>query len=805
MNAPKQNGNWVGEHFARKEDARLITGQGAYLADIKTPGALIIKFHRSSRAHARIRSIDTSAALAMEGVVAVLTGDDIRDEIKPFPIPVVKPLLEANYPNYWPLAVDRVKFHGEPVAAVIATDKYVAEDAVDAIEVDYEDLDAIVDAEAALAPGAPILHDGWDNNVMFEAVMTGGVTPEEQAENAVKVDNLMQSADVVIRQRFRAHRCGCTPMETRGAIVSYDRNSGLHCWLTTQRPHIDRLVFADLFDIPHDTIIVRAPRDQGGAFGVKAPIYREPIIVAYVAIKYGRTARWVETREEHLMSVSQERDQIHDMELGATKDGRIVALRDDIIADNGDGCEGVFWGFVMPFYGAALLPNGYDLPACHIKITCAVTNKPALSPARAFGSLPGRFALARAIDMLAHKIGMEPADIRRKNMIRDLPTNIATGVHYDKGDFLKVWDSLMARMDLPSFRKKQEEARREGRNIGIGFSIGVHASGVASEALVPMEGQPGYGSATVKIGPRGRVEVYEGDAPQGQGHETTMAQVAAEIMGVHPNDVTVHVGNTSNTPFASGTFGARGGSYTASAVAVACKALRTKIATVFIHDNELDCQPDEIEFRDRLVSAPSGGNARVTLSEIADRIIMKPVGLPAGIVAGLDETAFFEAAEPMMSFSAHAAVVDVNEKNGAFKILEYVTCEDVGRVINPQIVEGQVHGGVIQGLSNSMFEEFLYDDAGQQLSSTFENYKVARAADVPNIEVMHANTPCEHTPLGTRGLGEGTPGAVPGALCNALCDALRHLDVEITELPIRADRLWQLIEDAKKTQASKER
>jgi carbon-monoxide dehydrogenase large subunit len=794
MNESEEKSSWVGKHYGRREDNRLITGKGAYLADIATPDALIVKFHRSNRAHAKIRSIDVSAARNMEGVIAVLTGEDIKDEIKPFPIPAVKPLLEANYPTYWPLAVDRVKYHGEPVAAVIAVDKYIAEDAIEAIVVDYESLPALVDPEAALEPGAPVLHDGWDNNIMFQAVLTGGFTEDEQKANSVKVDEAMKSADVIVKKRFRTHRCGCTPMETRGAIISWSSNDGLHCWLSTQRPHIDRLVFSDLFNIPHDRVTVRAPRDQGGAFGVKAPIYREPIIVAYAALKYGKTVRWIETREEHLMSVSQERDQIHDLELGATKDGKIIALRDNIIADNGDGCEGVFWGFVMPFYGAALMPNGYDIPACDIKLTCVTTNKPALSPARAFGSLPGRFALARAIDMLAYELGMEPAELRRKNLITDLPTNVATGVHYDKGDFVKVWDTLLEHVDLPAFRKEQERAHAQGRNIGIGFSIGVHASGVASEALVPMEGQPGYGSATVKIGPRGSVEVYEGDAPQGQGHETTMAQVAAETLGIHPDQVTVHVGNTSNTPFASGTFGARGGSYTASAVAMACKSLKEKIAKVFIHDNDLDLTAEEIEFRDGQVISPSSGNIRTTLAEMAERIIMKPIDLPAGVVAGLDETAFFEAAEPMMSFSTHAAIVEVDENSGEFKILRYITCEDVGRVINPQIVEGQVHGGVIQGLSNSMFEEFLYDENGQQLSSTFENYKVAKAADVPNIEVLHANTPCEHTPLGTRGLGEGTPGAVPGALCNAICDAIKHRNVQITELPIRPDRLWALMQ-----------
>ncbi len=787
-------GTWIGTRYQRKEDVRLITGKGAYLADLRVDNALTVKFVRSTVAHGRITAIDVDAALQVPGVVAVYTGADIREAIRPLPTPPTLPLLPANYPRHWPLAVDKVRFQGEPVAAVVAEDKYAAEDGVERVEVDYEDLPVITDPEYALTPEAPVIHDEFDSNAIFSMTLTGGATAEEQAAHRQHIDAIFAGAEIVVSERFRVHRCGVMPIETRGAVAVWDEHAGLQCWMSTQRPHIDRLVFADLFDIPQNKVRVQAPRDQGGAFGVKAPVYREPIMVVYLARLLGRPVRWIETREEHLMAVSQERDQIHYLDLAADADGRILALRDRIIADNGDGCEGVFWGFIMPFYGAALMPNAYHIPDCDISVTAAVTNKSALSPARAFGSFAGRFALERAIDMLARRVAREPADVRRLNMITDLPCNIATGVHYDSGNFVKVWDNLVAHVDLPAFRREQAAARAHGRYLGIGFGVAVHASGVASEALVPMEGQPGYGSATVKLDSRGTVQIFEGDAPQGQGHETTMAQIAAEILGIAPDDVVVHTGDTNATPFASGTFGARGGSYTASAVARAVMHLRDKLAAVVIHDHGLDAAPQDLVFSDGEIRH---GELRVPLAEVADRIIMKPINMPPGVDAGLEHTAFFEAAEPMMAFSAHAAIVEVDADSGRFRIQRYVSSEDVGRVINPPIVEGQVHGGVVQGLSNTMFEEFIYDENGQQLSTTMENYKLATAADLPPIEVLHANTPCEHTPLGTRGMGEGVPGPVPGALCNALCDALEPLGIEIRELPMRPDRLWRLIRAAR--------
>jgi aerobic carbon-monoxide dehydrogenase large subunit len=790
---------WIGKRYSRREDPRLLTGKGQYLADLRVVrDPLVVKFARSSVAHAKIKSIDVSAAARLPGVVLVLTGADIRDRIRPLPTPSTVPLLPGHYPTHWPLAVDRVRFHGEPVVAVVANDKYTAEDAIELIQVEYEDLPPITDPEKAMAKDSPLVHPEIGTNVMFHAVLTGGLTEPEQTANSKRVAAIFEAADVVIKERFYGHRCGVMPLETRGAVASWDSEAGLRVWMSTQRPHIDRLVFSELFDIPQNQVQVSAPRDQGGAFGVKAPVYREPIMVVYLTKLLGRPVQWIETREEHLMAVSQERDQIHEMELAADRDGRIIGLRDRVIADNGDSCEGVFWGFIMPFYGAALVPNAYHIPDCDISITAVATNKSALSPARAFGSLPGRFALDRAIDMLARKVGKDAADVRRMNLITQLPCNIATGVHYDSGNFVGVWDKLVEHIDVPKFRQEQLAARAKGRYIGLGFGVAVHASGVASEALVPMEGQPGYGSATLKMDSSGTVTVFEGDAPQGQGHETTMAQIAAEILGISPDDVAVRVGDTNNTPFASGTFGARGGSYTASAVAMAAKAVREKIVQVVAHDNKLEADPGHFRFEGKAIWHKDREQPLTTMADVANRIIMKPLDLPAGVDAGLEHTAFFEAKEPMMAFSAHATIVEVDASSGEFKILRYVSSEDVGRVINPMIVEGQVRGGVVQGLSNAMFEEFIYDENGQQLTSSMENYMLANAADVPNIEVVHSDTPCEHTPLGTRGMGEGVPGPVPGALCNAICDALEPFGIEIRDLPVRPDRVWALLQASSK-------
>jgi len=788
---------WFGAKFSRKEDHRLITGRGHYIADMQMPGMLHLVFKRSDRAHAKITSIDTASAKSLPGVVAVLTGEDIKDKITPMPVNVVLPQLPAKFPQHWPLAVNKVRFHGDAVAVVVARDKYVAEDAADLIEVEYEDLPYVGDPEKALEPGAPIVHEGWDDNLIFAMTFTGGQTPDEQAENDKEVQKVFDEADVVVKQRFRCHRCGVTPMETRGAVCTWDAADGLVAHITTQRPHIDRLALSDILEIPAEKVRVVAPRDQGGGFGVKAPFYREPIIVAYLAKELGRPVRWIESRQEHLMAVSQERDQIHDLEVAAKKDGTLLALRDRGVADCGDGCEGVYWGFLMPFLGAVELPNGYNWQKGDVKIKVAVTNKSALSPARAFGEFPTRFAMERAVDMVAKACGMEPAEVRRKNIVPDLPHTSVTGEYFDSGDFVGCFDNLVSHVDLEGFRKEQAAAREEGRYIGIGFGIGVELSGVASELLVPMENQPGYGAATVRVDPRGKVIVYEGDAPGGQGHETTVAQVVAYAFGIHPNDIVVQTGDTGTTPFGSGTIGARAGSYFVSAAFQACKELRLKIARVMAHDMDLgEVDLEEFDFLDGEVIYKKTPNARKTFREMVERIIMAPINLPEGVSGGLEHTSFFEAAKPMICFNADCAKVEVDINTGQWKILSWTTSEDVGRIINPQIVDGQMHGAIVQGISNACFEQFVYDENGQQLTADFESYKLATAADVPDITVTHKPTPCPHTPLGSRGIGEGRPSAIPGTLSNAIVDALSPFDIEITELPLRPNVIWRKIQEA---------
>ncbi len=360
------------------------------------------------------------------------------------------------------------------------------------------------------------------------------------------MEKIFQSADITIKQRFRVHRTGITPMEPRGVLCDWNASDGLTAYITTQRPHIDRLALVDILDIPAEQVRVIAPRDQGGGFGVKAPFYRENIIIAYAARELKRPVRWIETRYESLMNVGQERDQINDMEVAASKDGKLLAVRNFGLADNGVGSTGVYWGFVMPFLGAVELPNAYTWEKGDVRLRVATTNKACLTPSRAFGHFPTRFALERAIDMVARRVGMEASELRRKNLVPSLPYTSVTNEYYDSGDFLKVWDNLMTRVDLAGFRAEQAAARAEGRYLGIGFGCGVELSGVASELLVPMENQPGYGAATVRLDPRGKVLVFGGDAPGGQGHETTTAQVVAAQFGIKPSDVVVTTGDTGD-------------------------------------------------------------------------------------------------------------------------------------------------------------------------------------------------------------------------------------------------------------------
>lgn len=789
---------WIGARHPRKEDRRLTTGRGQYIGDLHLPNTLHVVFARSTRAHARLLGVDTETASKMPGVVAIVTGEMIRHEINPLPQPAVTPKLAAHNPRFWPLAVDKVKFHGEPVAAVVATDKYLAEDAAEAIDVEYDDLPYIGDPAQALVNDAVRVHDELKSNESFRLAYSAGRSQDAQQQHLDAVDRTLRTAPHRLAERYYVHRCGTMPLEPRGAVATWDDGDGLTAWITTQRPHGDRLGLAEVLGLPTEKVRVIAPRDQGGGFGVKAAFYREPLAICYLARKLRRPIRWIESREEHLMTVSQERDQVHDLELAFDDEGRILALRDRILGDAGDGCEGFYWGWAMPFLGGVRMPNGYDIAVCDISVRVAFTNKAVLSPSRGIGIVPSRFALDRAVDMLAHRLGKEPADVRRLNLIASLPHTTATGLFYDSGDYVRTWDRLIELVDLPRFRAEQAAALAEGRYIGVGFGAGVEPSGVSSERYVQFTGQPGYGAATVRLDPAGKVIVLNGDAPQGQGHETTCAQVVAQEFGIKPDDVVTMLGDTGTTPYGAGTVASRAASYTLSSVAEGCRQLKKKIGRILSHDLDLGAGEDDFDFIDGDVIYRRNNNVRRSFRSMCQRIVLSPLDLPPGESGGLEHTAYFESAVSMSTFGAHAAFVEVDTRTGAVKVTRYVTSDDVGTVINPQIVEGQVHGGVVQGISNALFEEFVYDAAGQQLTSNMENYKLATAADVPAIESYHdAGTPCPHTPLGARGVGEGCIAPVAAAVANAVCDALRPFDIEITNLPIRPRDLWRSIEAAK--------
>jgi carbon-monoxide dehydrogenase large subunit len=793
MFMPSVSNPWVGQSLKRKEDRRLIIGDGQYLPDLVLPRMVIMGLVRSIHAHAKITRIDTTKAAAFPGVSAVITGDEfatwdsILNDLSTPNLPG-----ETKRPIYWPLARGEVKYVGDPIVAVAARDKYILEDALELVDIDYDPLPVVVDPEQALQPGAPRLYPEWGDNILYHQHITAGDASAAFAQ-----------ADVVLSERFRCHRTGGQPMETRGCLAIYNPAEGLTLWLTTQRPHIQRHLLAEYLKIPHDKLRVIMPKDMGGAFGTKAPLYREEMIACHLAMKLRRPVKWVETRRESLMNVGQGRDQIHQLELALKKDGTILAVRDKILADCGDARTAIYVGFAMPFLGAMYLINGYDIPVVDIDLTCVVTNKASLTPSRAFGSFAGRFAIDRIVELAANALKIDPVQIRLKNAIKTFPHVSAVGVNVDSGDFLGAFAKACTALQYDQFRTEQAEAWKQGRYLGVGFCMGVEISGVPSEVLVPMERQPGFGVATVQFDAHGKVQVAEGDSPHGQGHETTIAQAVAGELGISPDDVYVTYGDTHSGPFSAGTIGSRGASYTLSAAVLAARALRPKMSRIAAHLLHVEAAEDEFEFRDGYVALSRDLTKRVPIKQIAEVALLSPTALPPGMEAGLEHTSHFEAqAAGMHSCNVHAAMVEVFPDTGAFKILRYVAVDDAGAPINPMVVRGQVHGGVAMGIGNACFEEFLYDENGQQLTTTLMDYHLPSALDLPNIETIEHNVPSPHTPLGSKGKGEGTPGMVPAALANAIEDALRPFNVKITQLPLTPERIWRLIQEAKERQTA---
>src|ERR671922_1155837 len=802
---------WIGKSVSRVEDGRLLTGRGTFIDDHPpVANACHAAVVRSPHAHARIRGWDVSAALTMEGVVGVVTGADVAKACKPFGVGVTAPI------HYYPAATDKVRFVGEPVAVVVARDRYLAEDAAEAVVVDYEPLAAVVDPERALAPDAPVLHEAVGTNLAGHRRLVYG-----------DPDRAFREAEVVIRERFKFPKYGSTPIETYGLIARWDALDGVvTVWSNFMGPFIMHPLTARVLGLPENKLRFIVPPDIGGSFGIKSSIYPYIALIALAAKHAGVPVKWIEDRREHLLASSSGTDRVAYRELAAKKDGTILGMRFKWYDNVG--------GYIRsPEPGCSFRPTGnfvgpYAFQNLEVDASVVMTNKSLTGPNRGYACGHLYFETEGMMDRLADELGLDPVEIRRRNLIgpEQFPYRTPTGGYYDSGDYPAALDRAVQLARYDELRREQAKARAEGRWFGIGVALAVDPSvsnmGYVATALDPQfRAKPEYlpksgavDAATVKIDPLGRITTILGTTPQGQGHQTVVSQIVADELGLAPDDVTVVDEMDTFTrvwSISSGTYSSRFGSVGTSAVALAARKLRAKLLDYAAHLMERPV--GEVEFRDGAVRPRSGKGPSYSVKDLAGRAHWNTESLPDGMEPGLQATAVFgfgvsravDAEDRVNSsntygFIAEIMAVEVDRQTAAIKILKYVTVHDAGTIINPMIAEGQIYGGALHGLGGALYEELKYDDDGHFLTGTFMDYLVPTAVEAPaEIEIAHVVSPSPLTPLGSKGLGESSSMTVPAVIANAVSDALRPLGVRITELPMTPSGLWEIIRQAQTT------
>jgi carbon-monoxide dehydrogenase large subunit len=671
-----------------------------------------------------------------------------------------------------------VLFVGQPVAVVVAETAYQAEDALEAIEVAYEPLEPVVDMEAALEPGAPLLHPGTDSNIAAALTQVVG-----------DPDAVFGHADVVIEQTFRFGRLSGQPMETRGVTARHERTKlgeSLQVWDSTQSPHTVRRVLAGMLGLPQHAIRVIAP-DVGGGFGVKNRFYPEEFLVPFLARRLGRPVRWIEDRREDLLTTYQAREQVHHVRAAARSDGTLLALTDRYVTDQGAFSP---FGLVVPFNAMTTIPGPYRLPNYRAEMTAAYTNKAPNAPYRAAGRPPGVFVIERVLDLVARQLNLDPAEVRFRNFIQPdefpyrsgLKDRDGTDITYDSGNYPRCLHDAMAILDVEAFRRDQSAARQAGRCVGLGIGCYVESTGRG-----PFEG------ATVRVEPSGKVLVLTGAAPHGQSHETTLAQLCADRLGVELGDVTVIAGDTEAIPLGVGTYASRTAVVAGNAVSLAARAVRHKALRVAAA--LLEASPDDLELSRGTVHVRGAPDRHVSLARVTQYVSSPPPAFtfPADMEPGLEATHYFHPTGNTYANGVHLAVVEVDVDTGKVQVLRYVVVHDCGTVINPMVVDGQVQGGVAQGLGNALYEEMIYDLDGQPLTTSYLDYLVPTSMEVPRIEIGHVQTPSPLNEEGIKGAGEGGTMPVPAAIANAIDDALAPLHVTVTRMPISPAQLRELI------------
>ncbi|MBI3109082.1 MAG: xanthine dehydrogenase family protein molybdopterin-binding subunit [Candidatus Rokubacteria bacterium] len=752
---------WIGKSVKRVEDYRLLTGRGTYIDDhppvANLSHAAIV---RSPHPHARILGYDLSAALAMDGVVGAITGADVLKHSKPFSVGVTAPV------QYFCAATDKARFVGEPVAVVVARDRYVAEDAADLVQVSYEPLPAVVDPERALEPDAPVLHEAVGSNLANKRRLVYG-----------DPDRAFRDADVVIKERFRFPKYGSTPIETYGVIARWDVLDGVcTVWSNFMGPFIMHPLTARVLGLPENRLRFIVPPDIGGSFGIKSLIYPYMALIALASKLTGVAVKWIEDRHEHLMASSTGTDRVAYRELAAKKDGTILGMRFRWLDNVG--------GYIRsPEPGCSFRPTGnfvgpYRFQNLEVDASAVMTNKCLTGPNRGYACGHLYFETEGMMDRLADTLGLDPVEVRRRNLIpaAAMPYRTPTGGLYDSGDYPQAFDKALELAKYGELRREQAKARAAGRYFGIGLALAVDPSvsnmGYVATALDPqLRAKPEYlpksgavDSATIKVDPLGRVIAILGTTPQGQGHQTVVSQIVADELGLVPEDVTVVDEMDTFTrvwSISSGTYSSRFGSVGTSAVALAARKLKAKLVEYAAH------QP----------------------------------GLQATAVFGFTVAKAVDAEDRVNSsntygFIAEVMAVEVDPETAAIKILRYVTVHDAGTIINPMIAEGQIYGGALHGLGGALYEELAYDEDGHLLTGTFMDYLVPTACEAPTIEIAHVVSPSPLTPLGSKGLGESSSMTVPAVIANAVSDALSPLGIRINELPMTPSTLWKAIERA---------
>jgi carbon-monoxide dehydrogenase large subunit len=776
-------GRIVGTSAERKEDTALLTGLARYVDDISLPGMVWMAIVRSPYAHARIRSVDVTGALAHRNVIAAFSGAELADEWQASLPCAWLPTEDTNQPNHRPLAVDKARHVGDGVAVVVAESREAARDASELVQVDYEPLPAVIDSERALAEDAPVVHEEFDTNRCYTWALSAGEVAEEFAR-----------ADVTVKGRYRQQRLIPNAIEPRGVVVQpFPATGELTMWSATQVPHIARVTLSMVTGVPEAKLRVIAP-DVGGGFGSKLNVYAEEALALALARRLGRPIKWIETRSEGYLATIHGRDVVQEIELAATAEGKIRAVRVRLTAAMGAYLQLVTPG--IPLLGAWLYGGAYDLAAYELECTGVFTNTTPTDAYRGAGRPEATYAIERAVDTLARKLGKDPVELRRLNFIREFPATLASGLTIDAGDYDGHLDAALEMLDLEELRRTQSERRERGdkKQLGIGFSTYVEMCGLAPSRILAAirYSAGGWDAATIRFLPTGTVQVLIGTSPHGQSHVTTFSQIVAERLGVGYDEVEILHGDTAVAPLGMDTYGSRSLTVGGIAAYFAADRILEKARRIAAHQLEVD--QNELEYENGTFSA---NGKSLTTKEVALQA-WTAHNLPDGMEPGLEASYVFDPENFSWPAGTHIAVVENDTETGAVDLIRYVAVDDVGKVINPMIVDGQVHGGVAQGVAQALFEEAVYDEDGNLLTGSMVNYLLPSAAELPSFELGRTETPSTTNPLGVKGVGETGTIASTAAVMNAVVDALSPYGITDLEMPATPERVWRAIEEAKR-------